>query len=125
MSEVAERSMTLLNEMGDIEITWDSEHDDSMREVIAKKMKEGVTFFILKPLIGSYVYRKTQLKTVSDLKEHRVKIADADLASMFSAGKIAMFRSPSGEIDATGGRAKTATDVVKNRTVGVKALQGG
>lgn len=36
------RSMTLLNEMGDVEVTWDSKNDDAMREVIDKKMKEGI-----------------------------------------------------------------------------------
>lgn len=73
------RSMTLLNEMGDVEVTWDSKNDDAMREVIDKKMKEGVRFFILKPFPGGFLYRKTALKTMDQLKENRVKIGDNDV----------------------------------------------
>lgn len=120
-----QRSMTLLNEHGDIEIAWDSQHDDAMREIIAKKMAEGVRFFIIKPLFGSTIFmRKAQMKTLADLNSNRVSIKDDALAAMFSAGKIAVFRSGETAID-TQGVAKTPDDVINNKTVGVRALQGG
>lgn len=119
------RSMTLLNEMGDIEVTWDSQNDDAMREVIEKKMKEGVRFFILKPFPGGFLYRKTALKTMDQLKENRVKIGDNDVEKLFEAGKVEVVRTQSGATLETVGIAKTAKEASTKRTVGVKALQGG
>lgn len=119
------RSMTLLNEMGDVEVTWDSQNDDAMREVIEKKMKEGVRFFILKPFAGNFLYRKTALKTVADLKENRVKIGDSDVEKLFEAGKVQVIRTDTGAALETIAVAKTATEASKKRTVGVRPLQGG
>lgn len=119
------RSMTLLNEMGDIEVTWDSQNDDAMREVIEKKMKEGVRFFILKPFPGGFLYRKTALKTMDQLKENRVKIGDNDVEKLFEAGKVEVVRTQSGATLETVGVAKTAKEAATKRTVGVKPLQGG
>lgn len=125
--EVAEdyRSMTLLNEMGDVEVTWDSKNDDAMREVIEKKMKEGVRFFILKPFPGGFLYRKTALKTMDQLKENRVKIGDNDVEKLFEAGKVQVIRNTSGATLETQGVAKTAAEAASKRTVGIKPLQGG
>ena len=119
------RSMTLLNEMGDVEVTWDSKNDDAMREVIEKKMKEGVRFFILKPFPGGFLYRKTALKTMDQLKENRVKIGDNDVEKLFEAGKVEVVRTQSGASLETVGVAKTAKEAASKRTVGVKPLQGG
>lgn len=119
------RSLTLLNEMGDIEVTWDSSNDHVMREVIEKKMKEGVRFFILKPVLGGAFYRKTALRTMSDLKENRVKIGDNDIENLFVEGKVQVVRTASGaELD-TIGIAKTPEQAAKTRTVGIKAFSGG
>lgn len=119
------RSMTLLNEMGDVEVTWDSKNDDAMREVIEKKMKEGVRFFILKPFPGGFLYRKTALKTMDQLKENRVKIGDNDVEKLFEAGKVQVIRNTSGATLETQGVAKTAAEAASKRTVGIKPLQGG
>lgn len=119
------RSMTLLNEMGDIEVTWDSQNDDAMREVIERKMKEGVRFFILKPFPGGFLYRKTALKTMAQLTENRVKIGDADVEKLFVEGKVEVVRTHSGATLETVGIAKDAKDAATKRTVGVRPLQGG
>lgn len=119
------RSMTLLNEMGDIEVTWDSQNDDAMREVIEKKMKEGVRFFILKPFPGGFLFRKTALKSMADLKENRVKIGDSDVEKLFEAGKVEVIRTNSGATLETVAVAKTAKEASTKRTVGIRPLQGG
>ena len=120
------RSLTLLNSMGDIEIAWDSTKDEQMRDLIAKKMKEGVRFFILKPVPFTDFYRKSQLKTMKDLKENRVKLGDEDLEKMFIAGDVTVHRTNNGgaTID-TVRPAKDAKEASRSRTVGVRALQGG
>lgn len=119
------RSCVLLTEMGDVEISWDSQHDDEMREIIAKKMAEGVRFFVIKPVIGNFFHRRTALKSIHDLDRNRIQIKDEDIEKMFVAGKIAMFRgNGSGQIDTTG-VAETADDAVKTHTVAVKPFVGG
>lgn len=118
------RSMTLLNGMGDIEITWDSSQDEKMRELIAKKMKEGVTFFILKPVPFTDLYRKTKLKTMKDLKENRIKLDDEDLEMMFAAGQVGIQRTNSSDYD-TVAPVRDPAKAARSRTVGVRALQGG
>ncbi len=119
------RSLILLNDTGDVEITWDSSNDDVMRELIDKKMKEGVRFFILKPFPGGFLYRKTAMKTMDDLKENKVKVGDKDVEKLFEAGKVQVIRNTSGATLETQGIAKTAAEASKKRTVGIKPLQGG
>ena len=119
------RSMVLLNGTGDIEVTWDSNNDDVMRELIDKKMKEGVRFFILKPFPGGFLYRKTAMKTMDDLKENKVKVGDKDVEKLFEAGKVQVIRNTSGATLETQGVAKTAAEAASKRTVGIKPLQGG
>lgn len=125
MTDPAERSMTLLNDMGDIEISWDSSEDDAMRQLIAKKMAEGVRFFTLAPVLGGVLYRKKSMKTMADLNENRVKVTDRDVAALFEAGKVALTRTNDGGEVKTTGIAKTPDEVVKTRTVGVRSLRGG
>lgn len=118
------RSCVFLNEMGDIEISWDSANDDEMRDIIAKKMAEGVQFFMIKPLLGSWLHRRVQLKTIHDLNNQRIQIKDADIEKMFSAGKVSVFRRDGQTIE-TSGKAKTPEDAAKGHTVAVKPLVGG
>lgn len=132
------RSMTLLNEMGDIEITWESENDEKVRAIIEKKMREGVRFFILKPVLGDLLHMRRKLTKITDLKANNVKIKDADIETLFSVGDVNLFRSsvPSGSLETSGVASVKGKDgnpdyyesskkAVANRTVGVKALQGG
>ena len=118
------RSMIILNSMGDVEITWDSSKDDQMREIIAKKMAEGVKFFVLKPVLGSFLHRKAKLKSINDLKQNHIKINDSDIEAMFVAGNISVFRNETSEIETTH-VAKTAQEAVTTNTVAITPLRGG
>ena len=119
------RTMTLLNELGDVEIAWEAENDAAMRDIIAKKMSEGVKFFIIKPLIGNLLTRKARLRTISDLAKNKVTIKDDDIEKLFVADKIAMYRRDSGERYETLGRAKTPEQAAASSTVAVRQFQGG
>jgi hypothetical protein len=145
-----ERGLTLLDGMGDVELTWDSKDDERVRALIEKKMREGVTFFVIKPLIGDAIHTKRRLKDVRDLKSNSVKIKDKDvidlavkvkdpdIAEIVSAGHARLFRAnepidPKAEMVAVRVRdregnldhAAASKRAVRQRTVGVKALQGG
>jgi len=130
------RGMTLLNEMGDLEITWEPKNDEKMRALIEKKMREGVRFFILKPVVGDVLHMRRKLTNLSELKANNVKIKDADIEAMFTAGEVVLFRTSGSTVetagvasvkDRAGGQDHKASSkvAVRQRTVGVPALQGG
>lgn len=118
------RTCILLNGLGDVEISWDSSDDDEMRKIIQKKMDEGVSFFIMTPLIGSFLQRRKKIASVDELDRFRIQIRDADIEKMFEAGKISVFRSDAKKID-TVRRAETADEAVRNDTVAARPFVGG
>jgi hypothetical protein len=40
-------TITFLNSLGDVTIIWDKKDNDAVKKLIAKKMKDGVAFFII------------------------------------------------------------------------------
>lgn len=149
-AETEERGLTLLNDMGDVELTWDSQNDEKVRALIEKKMREGVTFFVIKPLIGDAVHVKRRLKDVRDLKSNSVKmkdrdvidlavkVKDPDIAEIVTSGHARLFRAnetidPKAEMTAVRVRDNSGNldheaasrRAVRQRTVGVRAMQGG
>jgi len=121
---MSERGLILLNASGDLEITWEPENDEKMRGIIQKKMQEGVRFFIMKPLIGNFLPVRSKITNISQLKDAKVTVRDADIESMFKAGDVSMYRNNGASVE-TIGVAKTVDQVISNRTIGVPALQGG
>ncbi len=119
-----ERGLILLNASGDLEITWEPENDAKMRVIIEKKMREGVRFFIMKPLIGNFLPVRSKITNLSQLKDAKVTVRDSDIEDMFKSGDVSMYRNSGANIETTG-IAKTVDQVINNRTVGVAALQGG
>ncbi len=131
------RGMFLLNDMGDLELTWEPQNDEKVRAMIEKKMKEGVRFFILKPIIGDVLHARRKLGKITDLKTNNVKIKDADIEMLFLTGEAELFRTKGGGTLETSGVASvrdadgkqdhyaSSKKAVRHRTVGVPALQGG
>jgi hypothetical protein len=76
------RACTILNEQGDVTIVWGEEDDARMEAIIAKKMAEGITFFIIEPRFGGLAApRRTKLENVADARDHRaLAIKDEDFA---------------------------------------------
>lgn len=78
-----ERSMTLLNETGDVTIAWSAAEDAKMLEMIERKMAEGYTFFIIKRRFKVFSQHK-EIVSVADLKGRReVVLKDADAERLF------------------------------------------
>lgn len=131
------RGMTLANSMGDLEMTWEPKNDEKVRALIEKKMREGVTFFVMKPVIGDVLHMRRKLKKVGDLKGLNVTVKDPDIEALLSSGDASLFRNGADAMenkpevirkrDASGklDHAAASRVAVKQRTVGVAALQGG
>ena len=67
------RALTILNETGDTTIVWTDDRDAEMEAIIAKKMAEGITFFIIVPrFYGLLPPKKTKLTDAADASKHRV-----------------------------------------------------
>jgi len=120
-----ERSLTLLNRSGDVTIIWTEESDAVIEAIIAKKMAEGITFFIVEPVAGGLAPpRKTKLNDPEQARNNRaVVIDDADLAAFIDTGAAAIVKSPK-----RGRTVKRATDpkeVAKSSSVAVKQRRGG
>jgi hypothetical protein len=135
-ADTAERGVIFLNDMGDLEITWEPQNDEKVRLIIESKMRAGVQFFVMKPIIGDVLHIRKKMTKLSDLTTNSVKIKDKDIADLFSAGDVGLFRSPNGTIETAGAIRDLGADgkpdyaarsrkAVRNRSVAVPALAGG
>lgn len=63
------RALALLNEMGDLTITWEADKDDEMAVIIQKKLDQGIRFFIIEPFNKSQM---TQIRKLEDIKGRQI-----------------------------------------------------
>lgn len=118
------RSLVLLNEMGGVEISWDSSEDEKMRTIIQKKMDEGIKFFMIE--ISGTKAKSVRLKNLDDLTKHRINVKDADIEKLFTEGSVEFSkRDVSNAHIASVGLAKTAQQAASGHSVGVRQYQGG
>ena len=133
------RCLTLLNRSGDITITWDSQNDEKIKELIKKKMAEGYTFFTMRKVVidAIQIKRKVGAKGVDKLTsliidddtfEKMVEgLDDRDLADVLrlQSGKLAKRREQSKELIAQK-RAKTPEEVIEaKQCMAVRPVLGG
>lgn len=121
------RALTILNQTGDVTVTWDAENDERMLEIIEKKMKVGITFFLIEPRMGGIVAPDTSkpLKKTKDALKHRaLSMKDADFEAMVAEGKAELVKTPDAPVR-TVRKASTAREVVAAESVGVQPRRGG
>lgn len=119
------RTLTLLNERGDTTLAWDEDSDEQMVALIDAKIKEGMTFFLLKPKAKPTVKQK-KLKSAKDaLPDRAVVMSDQDFAEMLTSGAATATDAPEGELEVVD-TATTGADVVKHGTAAAaKPMRGG
>lgn len=132
-------SVTFLNFSGDITLTWDKTNEAAMLALVEKKMKEGYTFFILKPrALSAFGTKKVVATSIDEIKaagsvsvpdalakKVMLNLGDADVSSVVEAGKASILSTVKDASMETLSRAKTAVEVVTRQTVAVRPLQGG
>jgi hypothetical protein len=120
------RALTMLNESGDTTILWDEDRDDEMEAIIAKKMEEGVAFFIIEPrFFGFLPPKRTPLQRAEDARKHRaLSIPDADFARFVESGAGEAVKTPAQPVKSIR-KAKSAAEVATSESVGVKPMKGG
>lgn len=120
------RELIMLDETGHSEFSWTKDTDDVMIDFIQKKMKQGVRFFILEPrrILPDKV---KEIDSVLDIgSNRRVSVSDSDMQSIINDGHpvSTKIRDDSSTLNAIG-LAKTAAEVLNNRTVAMKPARGG
>ena len=131
-------AITFLNATGDVTITWDEQNKEAVLALIEAKMKEGFSFFILKPrLFGLLGTKQVEAQSVTELQAAgSVVIRDADVAllarlgdpdveNLVSQGQAHLARATNVVDLDTVRRAKSAEDVAANQAVAVRRVTGG
>jgi hypothetical protein len=121
------RALTILNETGDVTITWDEENDERMLAIVEKKMAAGITFFLIEPRMGGLVAPDTSkpLKKVNDaLKYRALSMKDEDFEAMVAEGQADLVQTPAAPAR-TVRKARTAREVASSESVGVRPMRGG
>ena len=133
------RCLKLLNRSGDITITWDSQNDEKIKELVRKKMAEGYTFFTMRKVVidAIQIKRKVGAKGIDTLTSLIIDddtfdkmvegLDDRDLADVLrlQSGKLAKRREQSKELVAQK-RAKTPEEVIEaKQCLGVRPVMGG
>lgn len=119
-------STTILNERGDTTLAWSQDRDAEMAEIIAKKMKAGVTFFIIEDEgARRQLEASTAKKILKEVGERRrLAIADADFAAFVAAGKGVEVATPKAPMRKTR-VSRNAAEIAGSNSVAVRQMQGG
>lgn len=139
---VATPFIVFLNQTGDVAIEWDDANEEAILALIEEKMKQGIRFFILKPVLGGLLgSKKKQATSIKQIrKAGNVLIEDQDAATMLGkmnlddrelekvveSGAAQLVRGQTSRMDlTTTHQAKSAKEVLKSQSLAVRPLAGG
>lgn len=151
--DITSNSITFLNETGDVTITWDDESEAEVKALVAKKLKEGYTFFTVKRRMlvlstksklgisdvvsaksikmddDAYAQMKKSLseEELSLLKNNSLLQAtgDADVSVLVAAQKAALALLSDKDETKPLARTKDINTIVPNQCVAFRATVGG
>jgi hypothetical protein len=123
---MSNRLLTMLNECGDTTIPWTEDRDEEMEAIIKKKMAEGITFFVVIRGQGQTLTKRgPQLVDATDARKQRaLVIPDEDLAKFVSSGAGEVTTAPDTPVKKSM-VSRSAKEISKNESVGVKQRRGG
>lgn len=114
-------ALTMLNESGDVTISWTPDRDDEMEAIIEKKMAEGITFFIIEKPEGA----RMRLESAADASKHRaIAIPDDDFRKFVDDGSGKAIETPAEPLGKTR-ISRNAKEIASSQSVGVKQRRGG
>ena len=140
MTEQTKPSITFLNLSGDVTITWDKSNEEQILALIEEKMRQGFSFFILKPrALGILPPKKVRAKSMAQVaRAGQVRVADEDVQRILAShvhdtdvqgavqsGAARLERSQEDATYDAGPRISSAREVVRNQSVAVRPVMGG
>ncbi len=139
--EPIQPAITFLNLTGDVTITWDADNEAAMLALIEQKMKEGFSFFVLKPRVLSILgKKKVRAEGIQDVAQAgsavvpdcefqrmmaKLELHDPAIEAVVSAGQASLTRPTLTLASNSIKRAQSAADVLCNQTVAVRPVVGG
>jgi len=122
-------TLTLLNESGDLTVSWDENQNEKMREQIQQKMDQGYSFFILEPAFYGLFKKKSKIVHVNDIKpdargNYSMQVRDEDISRMWLDGTVGIGKTPVSEMRSTK-RSRCAKEVARSCSVGVRPFRAG
>jgi hypothetical protein len=137
-------SVTLLNETGDITLTWDDGEDAEIKKMIQSKLDAGYVFFILEPRVSFLKMlgqKKRTIKDISEIKGNKivmktddsvnassflgnVSLGDSDAEKLFLAGRVGIANVRENDYN-TVKSAKTVAEVMRNHTIATPRITAG
>ena len=121
-----EKFIVLLNNTGDVCISWTPDQDVELLTYIQKKIDAGYIFFVTDRAFFKLVKRKKVIKSVNDIGEDRkVYLDDADAEKLAADNKVTITKVEADRVD-TISKATTAQQVVSaGAAVAVRPARGG
>lgn len=132
-------TITFLNSTGDITISWEKDKEKEMLALIDKKMKDGYTFFLLKPRAGGLLgNKKVPAENIEQIRKAGSVVApdalakavvmnlgDSDLSTAVAAGSATLVSTVKKATMDTVRRAVSAAEVVASQSVAIRPISGG
>lgn len=132
-------SITFLNSTGDITISWEKDKENEMLALIDKKMKDGYTFFLLKPRAGGLLGNKKvpaenleQIRQAGSVvvpdalaKAVVMNLGDSDVSTAVAAGSATLVSTVKKTTMDSVRRATSAAEVVASQSVAIRPISGG
>jgi len=118
-------SMILLNEAGDVTIIWSEEHEEHMKLLIEKKLKEGYSFFLVKTIAFGLIKKAVKVTSIDEITTgSKLILRDEDAIKLFEAGHINIEKHEKRKLEA-GKRLNNADEILKNDTVAIRPIASG
>lgn len=145
MSEQPFYSVTMMNETGDITLTWDDDKDEEMRSMIQDKINKGHIFFIFEPREGFLKLLGRKKVTIYDIEQLRTnkitmktdadtakvlfkdvdfKLGDVEADKVFKSGKVGIANVPQSSYETTT-MTKDVSKIMKSHTVMINPIAAG
>lgn len=140
MLESNQPAITFLNLTGDLTISWDASNEAAMLALVEQKMKEGYSFFVLKPRVLSLLGKKKVKASLNEIAAagsavvddetfyrmmDKLKLHDPAVEAAVASGKAKLTKSDAPVNKDTIRRAKDPADVVRHQTVAIRPIVGG
>ena len=141
--DIDQPAITFLNMTGDVTITWDKDSEGAILALVAAKMSQGYSFFVLEPRKLGFIPLPSRRVALTDIRQARhagkVTMTDAEVARTLQAARVddpelerllatgaARLAAPSNSDGRpTASRARRALDVLSRRTVAIRPIVGG
>jgi hypothetical protein len=120
-----ETFLILLNQTGDVCLSWGQDSEAQMKTYIEEKLAEGYIFFTIDKAFFGLVNRKRRVRSTDDIRGDRVFLDDAKAEELFRSGAVSLVEGRDFKFDVIK-KAKNASEVLSGgAALAMRPLRGG